>query len=158
MSPGPRMWWLAHMQNSDKAVAAERRGVFGTPTLSGSLLALLFWWQSLTPTLIPRSWEMHEQDLFGATLGPVNFVTCVVRIFTDALRFSAIRSYCCSVKAFTAITGGRIPSGTPNQINCLARFKLSREGLKGSVIKTAFNSHLSPLFSLLFSQEHINLD
>src|SRR5215813_3974449 len=33
------------------------RGALGTPTLSGSLLALLFWWQSLTPTLIPRSWE-----------------------------------------------------------------------------------------------------
>src|SRR5262245_4831815 len=29
----------------------------GTPTLSGSSLALLFWWQSLTPTLIPRSWQ-----------------------------------------------------------------------------------------------------
>jgi uncharacterized membrane protein len=35
----------------------ERRGAFGTPRLSGSSLALLFWWQSLTPTLIPRSWE-----------------------------------------------------------------------------------------------------
>jgi uncharacterized membrane protein len=32
-------------------------GRFGTPTVSGSSLALLFWWQSLTPTLIPRSWE-----------------------------------------------------------------------------------------------------
>src|SRR5262245_5228032 len=51
------MRWLARMQNSDKPLAAERRGVLGTPTLSGSLLALLFWWQSLTPTLIPRSWE-----------------------------------------------------------------------------------------------------
>ena len=27
--------------------------------LSGSSLALLFWWHSLTPTLIPRSWEMQ---------------------------------------------------------------------------------------------------
>jgi hypothetical protein len=35
----------------------EHRRAFGTPTLSGSALALLFWWQSLTPTLIPRSWE-----------------------------------------------------------------------------------------------------
>jgi uncharacterized membrane protein len=26
-------------------------------SLSGSSVALLFWWQSLTPTLIPRSWE-----------------------------------------------------------------------------------------------------
>ena len=27
--------------------------------LSGSSLALLFWWHSLTPTLIPRSWQMQ---------------------------------------------------------------------------------------------------
>ncbi|HEY1307674.1 MAG TPA: alpha/beta-hydrolase family protein [Vicinamibacterales bacterium] len=47
------------MQNPDKPVAAQRRGALGTPTLSGSLLALLFWWQSLTPTLIPRSWQMQ---------------------------------------------------------------------------------------------------
>src|SRR5262245_42684313 len=53
------MRWLARMQNSDKPVVAERRGALGTPTLSGSLLALLFWWQSLTPTLIPRSWEVQ---------------------------------------------------------------------------------------------------
>lgn len=33
-----------------------RRGALGPPTISGSSLALLFWWQSLTPTLIPRSW------------------------------------------------------------------------------------------------------
>ena len=26
-------------------------------SLSGSSVALLFWWQSLTPTLIPRAWE-----------------------------------------------------------------------------------------------------
>jgi uncharacterized membrane protein len=31
--------------------------VFSIGPLSGSSLALLFWWQSLTPTLIPRSWE-----------------------------------------------------------------------------------------------------
>src|SRR5215831_9909122 len=53
------MRWLARLQNSDKPGAAERGGALGTPTLSGSLLALLFWWQSLTPTLIPRSWEMQ---------------------------------------------------------------------------------------------------
>src|SRR5262245_56624915 len=58
------MRWLARMQNSDKPVVAERRGALGTPTLSGSLLALLFWWQSLTPTLIPRSWE--TQTVIGA--------------------------------------------------------------------------------------------
>src|SRR5262245_32387257 len=58
------MRWPACMQNSDKPVAAERRGALGTPTLNGSLLALLLWWQSLTPTLIPRSWEM--QTGFGA--------------------------------------------------------------------------------------------
>lgn len=38
---------------------ADRRSLFGAPTLSGSLLALLFWWHSLTPTLIPRSWELQ---------------------------------------------------------------------------------------------------
>src|SRR5262249_31785408 len=37
----------------------ERRGAFGTPALGGTSVALLFWWQSLTPTLIPRSWEMQ---------------------------------------------------------------------------------------------------
>jgi uncharacterized membrane protein len=31
----------------------------GPPTLSGTSMALLFWWQSLTPTLIPRSWEVQ---------------------------------------------------------------------------------------------------
>src|SRR5262245_65806995 len=35
----------------------QRRGAFETGSLSGSSVALLFWWQSLTPTLIPRSWE-----------------------------------------------------------------------------------------------------
>src|SRR5262249_14884338 len=55
---------MARMQNSNKTVAAERRAVLGAPTLGGSLLALLFWWQSLTPTLIPRSWEM--QTAIGA--------------------------------------------------------------------------------------------
>ncbi|MBV8846484.1 MAG: alpha/beta-hydrolase family protein [Bryobacterales bacterium] len=49
----------ARMPNSDKAVTAERRSALGMPTLSGSLLALVFWWQSLTPTLIPRSWKMQ---------------------------------------------------------------------------------------------------
>src|SRR5262245_3368952 len=47
------------MLNSNRPVAAERRGALGTPTLSGSLVALLFWWPSLTPTLIPRSWVMQ---------------------------------------------------------------------------------------------------
>ena len=42
----------------------KRRGALGAPTLSGSLLALLFWWQSLTPTLIPRSWR--TQAVIGA--------------------------------------------------------------------------------------------
>src|SRR5262245_59674005 len=44
---------------------SERRGALRTPTLSGSSLALLFWWQSLTPTLIPRSWQ--TQAVVGAT-------------------------------------------------------------------------------------------
>src|SRR5262245_5396486 len=52
------------MQNSDKPVAAGRRRALGTPTLSGSSLALLFWWQSLTPTLIPRS--LGIQTAIGA--------------------------------------------------------------------------------------------
>jgi len=43
----------------DKPVAPERERVLGIPTMSGSWLALLFWWQSLTPTLIPRSWEVQ---------------------------------------------------------------------------------------------------
>src|SRR5262245_65649060 len=49
------------MQDTDKPVTAERRDarVLGPPTLSGSSLALLFWCQSLTPTLIPRSWEVQ---------------------------------------------------------------------------------------------------
>ena len=33
--------------------------MLATPSFSGSLLALLFWWQSLTPTLIPRAWAMQ---------------------------------------------------------------------------------------------------
>jgi uncharacterized membrane protein len=52
------------MQNSHKPIAADLRGALGTPTFSGSLLALLFWWQSLTPTLIPRSWG--TQTVIGA--------------------------------------------------------------------------------------------
>jgi uncharacterized membrane protein len=55
------------MQNFYKPVATELRGALGTPTLSalsGSLFALVFWWQSLTPTLIPRSWE--TQTVIGA--------------------------------------------------------------------------------------------
>jgi uncharacterized membrane protein len=44
------------MRNSHEPIAAGLRGALRTPTLSGSLLALVFWWQSLTPTLIPRSW------------------------------------------------------------------------------------------------------
>src|SRR5689334_11366014 len=58
------MRWLARKHNSDNPLAAERQGALATPTLSGSLLALLFWWQSLTPTLIPRSWQM--QTAIGA--------------------------------------------------------------------------------------------
>jgi uncharacterized membrane protein len=45
--------------DGDKPVAADRERELGTPTISGSSLALLFWWQSLTPTLIPRSWEVQ---------------------------------------------------------------------------------------------------
>ncbi|EEA04282.1 conserved hypothetical protein [Burkholderia sp. H160] len=52
------------MRNSPKPVAPELRGALDAPTLSGSLLALLFWWQSLTPTMIPRSWG--TQTVIGA--------------------------------------------------------------------------------------------
>ncbi|MBC8746930.1 MULTISPECIES: alpha/beta-hydrolase family protein [Paraburkholderia] len=52
------------MRNSHKPVAAGLRGALGTPTISGSLLGLVFWWQSLTPTLIPRSWG--TQTVIGA--------------------------------------------------------------------------------------------
>jgi uncharacterized membrane protein len=49
------------MQHPDNPVAPARRGaqVLGKPTLSGLALALLFWWQALTPTLIPRSWAVQ---------------------------------------------------------------------------------------------------
>jgi uncharacterized membrane protein len=33
--------------------------MLGTPAFGGALLALVFWWQSLTPTLIPRAWAMQ---------------------------------------------------------------------------------------------------
>jgi uncharacterized membrane protein len=49
------------MQSLDDPVAAECRDtrVLGNPTLSGLSLALLFWWQALTPTLISRSWVVQ---------------------------------------------------------------------------------------------------
>jgi uncharacterized membrane protein len=40
-------------------VATTHRAALRTLTLSGSSLALVFWWQSLTPTLIPRTWTMQ---------------------------------------------------------------------------------------------------
>ncbi|WP_262413238.1 alpha/beta hydrolase [Paraburkholderia sp. UCT2] len=52
------------MRDSHEPVAAGLRSTSWTPTLSGSLLALVFWWQSLTPTLIPRSWG--TQTVVGA--------------------------------------------------------------------------------------------
>ena len=38
--------------------AARRRDgwVLGTPTFGGLSMSLLFWWESLTPTLVPRPW------------------------------------------------------------------------------------------------------
>jgi uncharacterized membrane protein len=44
-------------QQSDRAT--RRKSMFRAFALGGSSFALLFWWQSLTPTLIPRSWEMQ---------------------------------------------------------------------------------------------------
>ncbi len=53
------------MQDTEKPEAHDRVvGVLGPPTISGSSLALLFWWQALTPSLIPRSWE--TQAAIGA--------------------------------------------------------------------------------------------
>lgn len=40
-------------------IVIARRAAFGTLTFCGSALALVFWWQSLTPTLIPRTWGMQ---------------------------------------------------------------------------------------------------
>jgi uncharacterized membrane protein len=45
--------------DGDMPVATDQKRVLGTPSVTGSSLALLFWWQSLTPTLIPRSWEVQ---------------------------------------------------------------------------------------------------
>jgi len=47
------------MQHNPHSTLTVRRSALGTPTLSGSSLALVFWWQSLTPTLIPRSWILQ---------------------------------------------------------------------------------------------------
>lgn len=52
------------MRNPSKPIAAESRGVVHAPAFGGSLLALLFWWQSLTPTMITRSWT--TQTVVGA--------------------------------------------------------------------------------------------
>ncbi|MCO1658490.1 alpha/beta-hydrolase family protein [Pseudonocardia sp. S2-4] len=41
----------------NQGTVARRHGsVLAAPTFSGVLLALLFWWESLTPTLVPRPW------------------------------------------------------------------------------------------------------
>src|SRR5262245_26010056 len=42
----------------DRQVAPQHRdgSVVGPPTFGGLLAALLFWWPSLTPTLVPRPW------------------------------------------------------------------------------------------------------
>lgn len=41
------------------------------PTLGGALLALAFWWQSLTPSLIPRSWI--TQTVVGAVCAAIGY-------------------------------------------------------------------------------------
>jgi uncharacterized membrane protein len=43
----------------NNSIVVARRGVLGVPALSGALLGLVFWWQSLTPTFIPRPWEVQ---------------------------------------------------------------------------------------------------
>jgi uncharacterized membrane protein len=50
------------MQGTEKPVTDDEHRsarVLGPPTFSGSSLALLFWSQSLTPTLIPRPWQVQ---------------------------------------------------------------------------------------------------
>jgi uncharacterized membrane protein len=44
--------------------APARARLLGGPTVGGAVLALLFWWQSLGPSLMPRSWVF--QALVGA--------------------------------------------------------------------------------------------
>lgn len=67
----------------------ERRSLFRAPTLSGSSLALLFWWHALTPTLIPRSWEL--QVAIGAVCLAIGYGIgtfagwCGQRLFPSAL-------------------------------------------------------------------------
>jgi len=53
------------MPNSHQPASTGLRGALGPTTAGGSLFALLFWWQSLTPSLIPRSWP--AQAVIGAT-------------------------------------------------------------------------------------------
>jgi uncharacterized membrane protein len=43
----------------DQVVARRKTALLGTPTLSGALFALVFWFQSLTPTMVPRSWAVQ---------------------------------------------------------------------------------------------------
>jgi uncharacterized membrane protein len=39
--------------------SAHRNEVLGSPTLGGAVLGLVFWWQALTPTFIPRPWPVQ---------------------------------------------------------------------------------------------------
>ena len=49
------------MRSLNTLVAARSRStrLLGKPAFVGLSVALLFWWQSLTPTLIPRSWVVQ---------------------------------------------------------------------------------------------------
>lgn len=47
------------------------RSVLGRPTFGGLAMALLFWWESLVPTLIPRPWV--AQALISAVCSAVGY-------------------------------------------------------------------------------------
>jgi hypothetical protein len=55
-------------EGQNHVVAWLHTALLGAPTLTGSLLALVFWWESLTPTLIPRSWAV-QAVISGICLG-----------------------------------------------------------------------------------------
>jgi uncharacterized membrane protein len=57
--PGDRSAGVAVDQAPDAAPHSARTGhrpLLGGPTFGGAAMALLFWWQSLMPTMLPRPW------------------------------------------------------------------------------------------------------
>ncbi|HEX7036623.1 MAG TPA: alpha/beta-hydrolase family protein [Pseudomonadales bacterium] len=85
------------MVSSDRPRRLQHQGrsFAASSSSSGAAFALLFWWQSLTPTLIPRSWA--SQLIIGATCLAAGYVIGVLagrwlRIPTRALRTFGHRS------------------------------------------------------------------